>query len=115
MVARALLFGMLAGGRISTRPLKSIYTISPGTFATPDHRRTHALPSPVQSSPLFSILVNMGKADAGARAAVGDDLAAVLPDGPWHKKAHLVKLNFVVVSLVLFCMLMHLVTCKCKY
>ncbi|THW21854.1 general substrate transporter [Aureobasidium pullulans] len=44
----------------------------------------------------------MGKADAGARAAVGDDLAAVLPDGPWHKKAHLVKLNFVVVSLVLF-------------
>jgi hypothetical protein len=45
----------------------------------------------------------MGKSDAGARAAVGDDLAAVLPSGPWHKKAHLVKLNFVVACLVLFC------------
>lgn len=46
----------------------------------------------------------MGKRDAGARAAVGDDLAAVLPAGRWHKKAHLIKLNFVVGCLVLFCM-----------
>jgi hypothetical protein len=46
----------------------------------------------------------MGKSEAGARAAVGDELAAVLPAGPWHKKAHLIKLNFVVGCLVLFCM-----------
>ncbi|KAK5999471.1 hypothetical protein QM012_005472 [Aureobasidium pullulans] len=44
----------------------------------------------------------MGKPGTGARAAVGDDLAAVLPAGPWHKKAHLIKLNFVVACLVLF-------------
>jgi hypothetical protein len=46
----------------------------------------------------------MGKSNTGARAAVGDDLAAVLPAGPWHKKTHLIKLNFVVACLVLFCM-----------
>lgn len=46
----------------------------------------------------------MGKPDTGARAAVGDELAAVLPEGPWYKMAHLLKLNFVVASLVLFCM-----------
>lgn len=46
----------------------------------------------------------MGKPDASARAAIGGDLAAVLPSGPWHKKTHLIKLNFVVASLVLFCM-----------
>jgi hypothetical protein len=36
---------------------------------------------------------------------VGDELAAVLPDDtrPWYKKTHLFKLNFIIVSLVLFC------------
>jgi hypothetical protein len=36
---------------------------------------------------------------------VGDELAAVLPEDsePWYKKAHLLKLNFVICSLVLFC------------
>lgn len=36
---------------------------------------------------------------------VDDELAAVLPDDskPWYKKTHLLKLNFIICSLVLFC------------
>ena len=40
---------------------------------------------------------------AGEAKAVGHELATVLPtDGPWWKKGHLVKLNFCIVSLMLF-------------
>ncbi|RSL80985.1 hypothetical protein CEP51_006162 [Fusarium floridanum] len=35
--------------------------------------------------------------------AVGDELAAVLPDdGPWYKQKHLVKLNFSILLLIMF-------------
>jgi hypothetical protein len=36
---------------------------------------------------------------------VGDELASVLPKDskPWYRKAHLLKLNFTILSLVLFC------------
>lgn len=39
-----------------------------------------------------------------ASKAVGADMAAVLPqDGrPWYKKTHLLKLNFCMLSLILF-------------
>lgn len=41
---------------------------------------------------------------AGEAKAVGHELASVLPDDgtPWWKKGHLVKLNFCIVSLMLF-------------
>lgn len=45
----------------------------------------------------------MGHSKNGSKAAVGDELAAVLPDGPWYKRDHLLKLNFCIISLVLFC------------
>lgn len=43
------------------------------------------------------------KSDVGAKSAVGDELAAVLPDVAWYKRSHLLKLNFVIASLTLFC------------
>lgn len=33
----------------------------------------------------------------------GGDLAAIEPPGPWYTKAHLVRLNFCILSLILFC------------
>jgi predicted KAP-like P-loop ATPase len=45
--------------------------------------------------------------EAGSKLAVGDELAAVLPqDGkPWYKRGYLLKLNFIILSLVLYCKL----------
>lgn len=42
------------------------------------------------------------KAEANA---IGKDLLAVLPNDniPWWKKGHLIRLNFSILSLVLFC------------
>ena len=44
-----------------------------------------------------------GKSNVGAKSAVGDELAAVLPDIPWYKRSHLIRLNFIIASLTLFC------------
>ncbi|KAH7011271.1 general substrate transporter [Ilyonectria destructans] len=49
----------------------------------------------------------MGKtahqATSAETKAVGQELAAVLPDaGPWYKQKHLVKLNFTILSMILF-------------
>ena len=48
----------------------------------------------------------MGFSTAPASSkAVGDELAAVLPqDGKkWYQRTHLLKLNFILLSLVFFC------------
>lgn len=36
--------------------------------------------------------------------SVGEGLSAVLPadDGPWYKKLHLIRLNFIILSLILY-------------
>lgn len=58
---------------------------------------------------LFSKASIEGKMGAGSaeahKKAIGDELLAVLPsDGrPWYTKGHLLKLNFCILSLVLFC------------
>ncbi|KAJ4177873.1 hypothetical protein NW767_014994 [Fusarium falciforme] len=45
---------------------------------------------------------NSGEKSAKANA-VGEELAAVLPnDGPWYKQKHLIKLNFSILSLIMF-------------
>lgn len=37
-----------------------------------------------------------------------EELAALPGDGkPWYKQAHLLKLNFITLSMVLFCMFSH--------
>ncbi|KAI5268137.1 general substrate transporter [Aureobasidium subglaciale] len=71
----------------------------PSAPQSPYHPNT--IPTSTPNTSLLPIF-NMGKAAAGARAAIGEELAAVLPEGPWYKQTHLIKLNFVVVSLVLF-------------
>ena len=47
----------------------------------------------------------MGFSNANQSKSVGDDLAAVLPKdaGPWYSQRHLLKLNFCIFSLVMFC------------
>lgn len=47
----------------------------------------------------------MGFSAASQSKSVGNDLAAVLPQnsGPWYTKRHLLKLNFCIFSLVMFC------------
>jgi MFS family permease len=42
--------------------------------------------------------------EANDRKAVGKDLAAVLPDDtrPWYRQSHLIKLNFCILSLIMF-------------
>jgi hypothetical protein len=47
----------------------------------------------------------MGFSAASQSKSVGDDLAAVLPQdaGAWYTKRHLLKLNFCIFSLVMFC------------
>ena len=47
--------------------------------------------------------MGFAKTNTGAKSAVGDELAAVLPEGPWYKKGHLITLNFIIASLTLFC------------
>ncbi|KAL1590877.1 hypothetical protein WHR41_00150 [Cladosporium halotolerans] len=46
----------------------------------------------------------MGSDNGATRKAVGDELLAVLPQGgpAWYRQAHLLRLNFVVLSLVMF-------------
>ncbi|KPM39521.1 hypothetical protein AK830_g7040 [Neonectria ditissima] len=40
---------------------------------------------------------------SGETKAVGQELAAVLPDtGPWYKQKHLVRLNFCILSMIMF-------------
>lgn len=36
-------------------------------------------------------------------ASIDGDLAAIVPPGPWYTKPHLLKLNFCMFSLVVFC------------
>ena len=47
----------------------------------------------------------MGFGVASQSKSVGDDLAAVLPQdtSAWYTKRHLLKLNFCIFSLVMFC------------
>ncbi|KAF3004452.1 hypothetical protein G7054_g7175 [Neopestalotiopsis clavispora] len=44
----------------------------------------------------------MGMGAAAGSKSVGDELAAVLPEGPWYKRPYLIRLNFSLISLVLF-------------
>lgn len=44
----------------------------------------------------------MGMGAATGSKSVGAELAAVLPEGPWYKRSYLIRLNFSLVSLVLF-------------
>ena len=48
-------------------------------------------------------------ANASKSKAVGDELAAVLPQDsrPWYKQRHLLKLNFCIISLVMYCKYQH--------
>lgn len=45
------------------------------------------------------------EAQVNKEQTVADTLASVLPsDGkPWYKQKHLLKLNFIILSLVMFC------------
>jgi hypothetical protein len=49
--------------------------------------------------------ITMGFSAASQSKSVGDGLAAVLPKdaGAWYTKRHLLKLNFCILSLVMFC------------
>ena len=49
--------------------------------------------------------MGFSSADANHNKAVGDELAAVLPQDaqPWYKQSHLLKLNFCIISLVMYC------------
>jgi hypothetical protein len=57
----------------------------------------------------------MGVKDVQVKGAdsVAQQLASVLPsDGkPWYRQTHLLKLNFIILSLVLFCKLPPLAIC----
>lgn len=48
--------------------------------------------------------MGIGKQYVGSKKAVGDELNALIPrDGPWYTKSHLLKLNFSILSLTLYC------------
>ena len=53
----------------------------------------------------------MGFSTAGASKSktVGDELVAVLPQDsrPWYKQRHLLRLNFCIISLVMYCKYQH--------
>lgn len=44
-----------------------------------------------------------GKADTTIHSMAADELTRVLPEGSWYKRGHMIKLNFCIISLVLFC------------
>ena len=53
--------------------------------------------------------MGLSTVDASKSKAVGDELATVLPKDsrPWYKQRHLLRLNFCIISLVMYCKYQH--------
>lgn len=89
--------------------MKSYIPSDPPFHQTTSHHRVLTLEVNIKSS-IYSLDFNiMGATDVQVKVddPVADQLVSVLPTDrkPWYRQAHLLKLNFFVLSLVMFCKL----------